>query len=103
MNTEPERFEIPSAPKGIRGKILAWIKRFLPAELIGSGLAIAASNLTLYLTHNKVIAAYVAATADTIGFYMVITLQSVLALRRQLHHSSQKFSLRHTWQVFKNL
>jgi hypothetical protein len=103
MNNEPKRFEFPFSRKGFKAKLKEWLKRFLPAELFGSALAITASYLTFHITRNQIATAYAAAIADTTGFYVTLATQSTLTLRRQLHSQSQRFLWKHLLQVFKHM
>lgn len=83
-------------------RLTSWIKRFLPAELIGSTLAVSASFLTLRFTGNKILAAYAGAIGDTSGFYLTIITQSLLIKHRTVKQTHQKFSLIHLLAVLKD-
>lgn len=84
-------------------KIINWLKRFLPAELLGSALAIVVSYSVLYFSHNAVLAAYAAAIADTSGFYATLFVQGMLRLNQQLKSRKQPFQPVHTWQVLQSM
>ena len=103
MKSEIERFEMPPVKKGLKNKIKEWIKRFLPAEIAGSMLAIIASYLTLHSTNNKILAAYAGAIGDTAGFYIVIIVQSSLAQHKQLKSENKRFTFHTFLHVFKNM
>ncbi|MBS7563898.1 hypothetical protein KHS38_05730 [Mucilaginibacter sp. Bleaf8] len=103
MHKNKVQFAKPGIKKRIKPKVLAWLKRFLPAELVGSALAILVSYVTLQVTHNAVMAAYAAAIADTTGFYITLFIQGLVKSHRELKSQHQPFKLIHILQVFKTL
>jgi hypothetical protein len=64
-------------------KLGEWLLRFLPAELIGTLLAVLSSYYTLSFSGNKILAAYMGAIGNSIGFYGLIFLQDIFILRKQ--------------------
>jgi len=103
MKNEAERFEMPPVKKGVKGRVKEWIKRFLPAEIFGSLLAVTASYITLHLTGNKILAAYAGAIGDTTGFYTTIIIQGSVAHRASLKNENKSFTLLSFLYVFKNM
>ncbi len=53
-------------------KLREWCSRYLPAEVVGSVLAVAGGFFAFHLTGNRGIAAISGTVAETIGFYLII-------------------------------
>jgi len=73
----------------IRSNLRKWIKRFLPAEVVGIISAIASAWVASSLGTHRVGVAFTASIAETVGFYLTIMVTDALLLRKQLkleHH-----------------
>lgn len=82
-------------------KLSEWLIRFLPAELLGTLLAVLASWYTVSVSANKVLAAYTGAIANSVGFYGLIFLQDIFILRKQRRLANRQLSSGDYLQVFK--
>ena len=60
-----------------RAKLVKWLKRYGPAEIIGTIGAYSGSFLTYKITNNRVIAAYGATMGENLGFYGTIFIREL--------------------------
>lgn len=60
-----------------KAKLIKWIKRYGPAEIIGTIGAYFGSFLSYKLTNNKVIVAYGATMGENLGFYGTIFIREL--------------------------
>ncbi len=76
----------------IRRKGKEWIKRYLPAEIVGTITAMVAAGIANSFCPNPVIIAYVATLGEAIGFYLTILIQNVLLALKKQKSVNKKFS-----------
>ena len=103
MSNELARFDGPPVKKGFKNKAVAWIKRFLPAEVTGLLMAVVTSYIILRLTQNKVLAAYAGAIGETTGFYCTLLIQASLSMRHTLQQHNQRFTAVHVLKVLGHM
>jgi hypothetical protein len=82
-----------SVIKRIRRNVKKWIKRFLPAEIIGTLSAIASAFVASAFMTNRVGIAFTASIAETVGFYLAIMVTDALLIRKQLKHKHHTLTL----------
>lgn len=75
----------------IKLKFKEWLKRYLPAEIIGTITAISAASIAHVFYSNLVLVAYIAAVGEAIGFYSTIFTRSLLVENKK--HSDAKSAL----------
>lgn len=71
-------------------KILFYLKRYGFAELAGGAMVLLGATATFYLTGNKILAAYVGAFSENIGFYGTIIIGDIIKARRNATHWTWK-------------
>ena len=59
-------------------KIKEWLKRYLPAEIIGTVTAVAAACITHLFSDNLIFIAYAGSLGEGIGFYSTVFIQHVV-------------------------
>jgi hypothetical protein len=62
----------------MKRKINEWIKRYLPAEILGTILALTGAGLAFSLTKNRILAAYSGGVGEVIGYYGFIFIREYL-------------------------
>ncbi|OYU94581.1 MAG: hypothetical protein CFE21_14990 [Bacteroidetes bacterium B1(2017)] len=62
----------------VKRKLKEWLKRYLPAEIVGTITALAAASITHYFTYNLILIAYAASLAEAIGFYSTVFIQQLM-------------------------
>lgn len=77
----------------IKRNIRNWVKRFLPAELIGTLFAIASAFIVSVFISNRVTIAFAASIAETVGFYVTIMITDALLIRKQLKHQHRSLTI----------
>lgn len=86
-----------------RDKLKGWVKRYLPAELVGTIAAVTASYVTFHSTGQAVVAAYMGTLGETLGFYSAMFIISFVRLKHQLQAEDQKLSAVDAGKLLKHL
>lgn len=77
-----------------------WVRRYLPAEVVGAFTAVLASYLGYKLTNNYILAAYCATIGENIGYYgSILTRDLLLAYKGRKNN----YSLKDTYRVIRNM
>jgi len=92
MDCEKELSEMLPLNRRIKCKLKEWLRRFLPAEIGGTIMAMFASYITYFYTGNKVFAAYAGTLGNNIGFYAPVILHDSNILRKKLEKEHKKFT-----------
>ena len=72
---------------------MKWIKRFLPAEVVGTLIAITMAFSVSAFTANRITIAYAASIAETVGFYTTIIFTDALLIRKHLKIQNRTLTL----------
>lgn len=83
-----------------KNKILEWIKRYGKAEIIGLLLGLFIANIIVFLTGNRIIAAFIATWTENLGFYGVITYNEYCLQQKS---NKARYPLKRYWIIFRNL
>jgi len=75
-----------------RKKLLEWINRYGPAEVVGTITAIFGATIAHKLTSNEVVSAYSGSICESFGFYSIMLTQEF-----------RRYSKGHHWQTARNL
>lgn len=67
----------------MKSKIKKWLKRYLPAEIVGTIFAMVFSLGTYSLTKNDVLSAIAGAWSETVGFFGTMIIREVRHTRRE--------------------
>ena len=62
----------------MKRKIKEWLKRYLPAEIIGTITAVGGASITHLFSKNLILVAYMGSLSEAIGFYSTILTQHIL-------------------------
>jgi hypothetical protein len=84
-------------------KLIKWLKRYGPAEIIGTVGAYGGSFLTYHFVNSEVIAAYGATMGENLGFYGTILIRE---LRKDCHAAKQnhvEYNLKDLFRTITNL
>ena len=63
-------------------KIKEWLKRYLPAEIIGTVTAVAAASITHLFSDNLLFIAYAGSLGEGIGFYSTVFIQHSILIAK---------------------
>ena len=63
-------------------KIKEWLKRYLPAEIIGTVTAVTAASVTHLFSDNLLFIAYAGSLGEGIGFYSTVFIQHVILITK---------------------
>lgn len=58
-------------------KVKEWLWRYVPAEIFATIGAISGASLSYLITHNRLIAAYLGAIGENIGYYGFISIRDL--------------------------
>ncbi len=103
MEQEINQPTVSTRKGSIKTKIKRWVHRFLPAEVVGTIVAIVVSSLTHYYTNNLVIAAYAGSVCETIAFYTTIIIHDALIASKQLKEEGKTLSFRSFAYLLRNI
>jgi len=73
-------------------KIKEWLKRYLPAEIVGTITAVSAASITHVFSHSHIFIAYIATLGEAIGFFSTIFIQHFLTLYKKRKNENKQFS-----------
>lgn len=78
----------------VKKKLKEWLKRYLPAEIVGTVTALAAAVIAKFYSDNLIFTAYAGSIGEAIGFYSTILFQNILqeTRRRKIENQSLKAS-----------
>ncbi|MDZ4757916.1 MAG: hypothetical protein SGJ10_07245 [Bacteroidota bacterium] len=80
-----------------------WLKRYLPAEIVGTVVVMIAAGIAHLFTENLIIIAYAGAVGESIGFYATILIQNILSKNKERKVDNSNFSFRHFVQIITNI
>lgn len=75
----------------MKQKIKTWLKRYLPAEIIGTICAVALPTTTALLLGNTLLIAFIGAWGENVGFYGTMITQEVMETRRKYKETGKKY------------
>lgn len=93
-NNLEERLMDASLSKKEDSKIGEWTRRYLPAEVIATGAAYLASQLTYSFTKDETWAAIAATHAGNMGYYGAVLVQDTLKEYRKTSMKGEKTNIR---------
>src|SRR4051812_30572528 len=102
MKKATRQFSFPPF-RGVKVKAAKWLKRFLPAEIVGTISAIASTYVAMQLTDNRVTIAFTASIAETIGFYLTIITTDTLVVRKKLKAESRTLTVKQSLVILKDI
>lgn len=76
----------------VRNKFKGWLKRYLPAEVIGTLTALTAASIAHIFSQNDIFTAYIGSFGEAIGFYSTVVVQHVLLFKKRHKNDSIPFS-----------
>ncbi len=79
----------------MKHKVREWGRRYVPAEILGTILAMAAAGFAFYTTQNSIITAYAGTWGENLGYYSSIIVRDASNARKR-----GKFSIR---KIIRNL
>lgn len=77
----------------VRNKFKGWLKRYLPAELVGTITALLAASIAHGFDQTAIFTAYIGSFGEAIGFYSSVVIQHVLLFKKRHKKDSIPFSL----------
>lgn len=77
----------------IKHKIKEWIKRYLPAEIVGTITAIGSASIAHIFYENLIFIAYAGSLGEAIGFYSTIFIQNIIAIGKKNKIENKQFQL----------
>ena len=87
----------------IKRKINEWLKRYLPAEIVGTITAITAATITRAFSNNHIFIAYAGALGDGAGFYSTIFIQNILLIKKKRNIERRKFSFKDFYKIIASI
>jgi hypothetical protein len=74
-------------------KIKEWVKRYLPAEIVGTITAVSAASIAHIFSDNHIFIAYIATLGEAIGFFSTIFIQYLLIFSKKRKTENRRVSL----------
>lgn len=72
-------------------KSLEWLKRYLPAEIIGTITAIGAASIAHFFSNKHLLIAYTGSLGEAIGFYSTVAIQNIMVVVSKNKTDSKRF------------
>jgi hypothetical protein len=89
--------------RGVKIKATKWLRRFLPAEIVGTLTAVVCTYAAMRFTNNRVTIAFAASIAETIGFYLAIIITDAWVVRKKLKAENQSLTLKGLLLILKHI
>lgn len=87
----------------IKRKIKEWIKRYLPAEIVGTLTAIGAASIAHVFYENLIFTAYAGSLGEAAGFYSTIFIQNTIAIGKKNKIENKQFHLSDISKIITNI
>jgi hypothetical protein len=71
-------------PPTVRQRLAAWARRYLPAEVAGTALALAAAGAAYAVTGDRTVVVLVGAWGENLGYYGTIAARDLARARRRI-------------------
>lgn len=87
----------------IKQKIREWLKRYLPAEIIGTITAVSAATIAHLFSENLILIAYTGSLGEAIGFYSTVFIQHILIVSKKNRTEQKIFSVFDLTKIITNI
>lgn len=87
----------------LKQKFKEWLKRYLPAEIVGTVTAVGAASITHVFSDNHLFIAYAGSLGEAIGFYSTVFIQQFIIANNQLKIKSELFSLADFLKIIRTI
>lgn len=84
-------------------KFKGWIRKFLPAEIVGTITAVGAAGITHLFSDNGIFIAYMGSLGEAIGFYATIIIQQIITYHKTHLTDKKPFSTREFSKIIANM
>ena len=76
----------------VKHKLKEWLKRYLPAEIVGTITAVGTASIARFFSENYIFIAYAGSIGESIGFYSTILIQNILISAKKHTINNEQFS-----------
>jgi hypothetical protein len=87
----------------MKQKIKHWLKRYLPAEIVGTITAIMGASGANFFSDNLIFIAYVGSFSEALGFYVTVFIQNILTEIKRNRITGTRFSFSDFWIICSNI
>lgn len=87
----------------IKQKIREWLKRYLPAEIVGTITAVSAASIAHFFSENLIFIAYTGSLGEAIGFYSTVFIQNILIVSKKNRTENKKNSFLDLIKITANI
>jgi hypothetical protein len=76
----------------IKKKSKEWLKRYLPAEIVGTITAMIGASAAHAFSNNYILIAYAAVVSESVGFYSTVIVQRIVIQHKKQKKENSLFS-----------
>ena len=87
----------------IKQKVKEWLKRYLPAEIVGTATAVGAASITHVFSDNHLFIAYAGSLGEAVGFYSTVFIQHLLTGLKKCKFENKPFSILDFTKISSNI
>src|ERR1035437_6651400 len=87
----------------IKHKLREWLRRYLPAEIIGTLTAVGAASLAHAFNDNLIVVAYAGSVGEAIGFYSTVLIQNIIIVVNKNRIGNTPFSFAQLTKIIAHL
>ena len=87
----------------IKQKLKEWLKRYLPAEIVGTLTAVGAASITHVFSDNHLFIAYVGSLGEAVGFYSTVFIQHLLVANKKRELENKSFSVVGLYKIITSI
>jgi hypothetical protein len=83
----------------IKQKGKEWLRRYLPAEIVGTISALISANIAHAFYDNLIVVAYIATICEAIGYYSTVVVLSILLENKKQKNQGKTLSFRGLFKI----
>lgn len=87
----------------LKQKFKEWLKRYLPAEIVGTATAVGAASITHVFSDNHLFIAYIGSLGETVGFYSTVFIQHLSQVNKECKLKSEQFSFVNIFKIIRTI
>jgi hypothetical protein len=84
-------------------KTREWLKRYLPAEIVGTATALSVASIVHFFSENYIFIVYTATLGEAVGFYSTVIIQNITAVNKKNRITNQLFQFSDLSNILANI
>ena len=86
----------------MKSKVIEWIKRYGPPEIVATITAVLGATITFFLTGNSIVTAYAGTLCENTGFYITFIITDIRKSIAHHKNNALKYSINSLLKDIRN-